>query len=126
VNTADATRVAVVGVGTGAVAATLVGDRDTSLRSIVALRPPDGSAALLHRYVVPRRLSWLGPRCEWTFEIAYGVDASDLDLGPAAGHSRVFVVRNVGAIDDTSLSEKIVDHLYKHVQNAKTASVDFD
>lgn len=122
----DATRIAVVGVGTGAIAATLAAERDANLSAVISLRPPDGADALLHRYVVPKKLAWLGPLCEWSFEIAYGVDANELNSRTHDKHEGELVLRHVGAMDDMSLIERIVDHLYTENQNTKTTSVDAD
>ncbi len=121
----DASRIAVLGLGTGAIAATFAVERDAQIGALVSLRPPDGSDLLLHRHVIPKRMPWIAPLCEWTFEIAYGVDANDLNSSARTGErsGSTLLIRNAGSLEDTGLTERVVDHLYRHLQQVKTADL---
>jgi hypothetical protein len=112
----DPTRIGVIGVGTGATAARLAADGDPNVRSLIALRPPGGVDELLVRHIVPERLPWLAPLCRWTFEIAYGVNTSAAQAGRSTeGNPSRLVLHQVGTMDDSSLTEKILDHQFKHL-----------
>ena len=78
----DPLRVAVVGCGTGANAALLAAAADAQICAIVAERPVTGSRDLMQQRIMPSSslVRWLSPLCKWTFEIAYGVDAEDLEV----------------------------------------------
>jgi hypothetical protein len=122
----DPSRIGVIGVGTGALAATLATTQDPNVRTLIALRPPASLDDLLYDHVVPERLPWIGSLCRWTFEIAYGVntgDAASDRLAATLDRPSTLVLRKVGGMDDTTLNEKIIDHLFHHLHKPQTAMV---
>jgi hypothetical protein len=78
----DGKHVGVLGVGTGATAAMLAVARDPELAALVLDCPTRSFESVLHEHVTPSHpyLQWLAPLCQWTFEIAYKVNATDVDL----------------------------------------------
>jgi alpha-beta hydrolase superfamily lysophospholipase len=122
----DPSRIGVLGVGSGATAAALAAEQDSNVRTLIALRPPPGVDDLLYHHVVPERLPWLGSLCRWTFEIAYGVNTGDAAtdrLAATLDRPSTLVLRKVGGMDDTTMNEKIVDHLFHHLLRQQTATV---
>jgi pimeloyl-ACP methyl ester carboxylesterase len=78
----DPTKIALVGVGTGANAALIAAAADSQIAAVAAVSPVKGTKDLLTRNLGPKQ-SWLGfmsPLCRWTFELAYSVDMNDLEL----------------------------------------------
>jgi pimeloyl-ACP methyl ester carboxylesterase len=78
----DPSRISVLGYGTGASAALLTAKRDSAIRALVLGDPLfNGLDAVLDGRLGPPQeyLSFLRPLCKWTFEIAYRVDADDLE-----------------------------------------------
>src|SRR5207237_994768 len=63
-------------------AALLADAADGHIAAMVLDDPVDGFAEVLTQHIaLPHPcLRWLRPLCKWTFEIAYEVDAEDLDL----------------------------------------------
>jgi hypothetical protein len=78
----DGRKIAVIGVGTGANAAMLVAQKDTSIAAIVLDKPCRGFDDVLRDRIGPSQhwMRWMNPMCEWAFEVGYGVNASDLNL----------------------------------------------
>jgi hypothetical protein len=78
----DGRKIAVIGIGTGANAAMLVAQKDTSIAAVVLDKPCHGFDEVLRDHIGPSQhwMRWMNPMCEWAFEIAYGVNASDLNL----------------------------------------------
>jgi hypothetical protein len=78
----DPSRIAVLGVGTGANAALLAAEEDPGIAALVLSRPVESADAAIANLVGPkhRALRWMRPVCKWTFEVAYGVDADALNL----------------------------------------------
>ncbi|MGH7214175.1 MAG: alpha/beta hydrolase [Tepidisphaeraceae bacterium] len=83
----DSNKVALLGVGTGATASLLAakGDHNSGGVGIAALvleQPVDHGDQVIAQRIAPqhRWLRWMQPLCEWTFELAYRVDADDLNL----------------------------------------------
>jgi hypothetical protein len=78
----DPNRIALVGVGSGANAALIQLAADANIAAAVLEDPNHNLDAVLTERVVPQHkwLKWMQPLCKWTFEIAYEVDANDLDL----------------------------------------------
>jgi len=77
----DPSKISVVGFGTGGSAALLTAKRDNAIGAIVLGDPLlNGLDAVLDGRLGPPQeyLSFLRPLCKWTFEIAYRVDADDL------------------------------------------------
>ena len=78
----ESTKIAVIGVGTGATAALLAGERDMNIAAIVADQPAHSGNEVIARFIAPQEpgMRWLSPFCKWSFDIAYGVDSSEIDL----------------------------------------------
>ena len=77
----DATRITVVGAGTGATAALIHAKSDPAISAIVACDPIRRVDMLLDGTLAPRHelLAWMRPLCKWTFEFAYALDIDDVD-----------------------------------------------
>lgn len=78
----DGTKIAVVGVGTGANAALIAADEDRNIAAVVAVSPHDSAKEVLTSVLGPKQrwLAFLDPLCKWTFELAYQVDIDELSL----------------------------------------------
>jgi pimeloyl-ACP methyl ester carboxylesterase len=78
----DTKRIAVLGVGTGATAALLAAERDGGVAALILDHPIVGVEQVLEEYLGPPQpwLRSLRPLCKWAFELAYRVDADDLEL----------------------------------------------
>lgn len=81
-NFVDADAIGLVGVGTGATACLLAAQQDPRLRIMVLDHPVRQFDDILAHQIGPRQawLAWLRPMCQWTFEIAYKVNANDVNL----------------------------------------------
>ena len=79
----DATRITVVGAGTGATAAMIHAKSDPAIAAVVACDPIQQVEMLLDGTLAPRHklLAWMRPLCKWTFEFAYALDIDDVDWG---------------------------------------------
>ena len=78
----DPTRIAVIGVGSGANAALLAASHDSTIRAIVLADPFKNCDDAIARKVAPKQpwLRWMRPLCKWTFELSYHVDGDDITL----------------------------------------------
>jgi pimeloyl-ACP methyl ester carboxylesterase len=78
----DSSRIAIVGVGSGANAAILAADHDPSLAALVLDAPaPNGNEAFdAHINNTYSGLRVLNPLCRLAFQIGYGLTVSDLDM----------------------------------------------
>jgi alpha-beta hydrolase superfamily lysophospholipase len=78
----DGKRIAVVGVGTGANAALLAAQQDPGIAAVAVADPVSGPDDAVRRRIGPdyAGLRWMQPLCKWTFEVAYHVDAEDMNL----------------------------------------------
>jgi predicted alpha/beta-fold hydrolase len=79
----DPQRMAVIGVGAGATAAVLAREQDPTITGLVLIDLPDDPANPVKQKLgfQTRALRWVSPLCRWTFEVAYQVNLSDLDVG---------------------------------------------
>ena len=79
----DTQRIAVVGVGSGANAAVIAASRDPHIKATVLVDALNDPESILREHIGPTRrgLRWMQPLTKWTFELTYGVDAEDIDLG---------------------------------------------
>jgi pimeloyl-ACP methyl ester carboxylesterase len=76
----DPSRIALVGVGSGANAALLAAKRDVRVCAVV-LSSPLTSDDVMERFISRKSpLHWLQPLCRYTFELGYRVDMNDLNL----------------------------------------------
>jgi pimeloyl-ACP methyl ester carboxylesterase len=75
----DASRIALIGTGSGANAALWTASQDLNLGAVVLDRPVTnlGEALAEQMGPMPKWLTWIRPSCKWAFEIAYRVDAED-------------------------------------------------
>ena len=78
----DATRIAVVGVGSGANATVLAAARDPQIKATVLIDPYRDPDAVIRQHIGPTRpgLQWMQPLCKWTFELGYRVDAEEMEI----------------------------------------------
>lgn len=78
----DGRKVALVGVGTGANAAVLTAQKDGAIAALVLDKPCQDFNEVLREHLAPRQhwMRWMNPLCEWTFDVAYSVNASELNL----------------------------------------------
>ena len=98
----DDNRVAVLGVGTGANASILNFAYDARLAAAVLITPVPSARDAIAQHMLSDRISckWLAPICRWTFELAYRVDADDLELSRHEQTIRtrpVMVINRAGA-----------------------------
>lgn len=77
----DGSRIAVVGVGTGANASLIAASRDANIRAIVLAEMLPNCDSIVVNRLSPSEswLAWLRPVCRRVFEFQHGVDAADLD-----------------------------------------------
>jgi pimeloyl-ACP methyl ester carboxylesterase len=97
----DDQRISVVGYGTGATAALLAAETDPSIAAVYAAKPSRDPRQLLLARVMPQNtaLRWMAPLCKWTFEIAYGVDMDEIELGR---FKKLLETQRVKIVDDTA------------------------
>jgi pimeloyl-ACP methyl ester carboxylesterase len=78
----DPEAIAVLGIGTGASAALIAAEQDARIKVLILDHPVRQFQDVLSDRIGPRQpwLSWVRPLCKWTFEIAYRVDADDVNL----------------------------------------------
>ncbi len=128
----DSRRVALIGTGTGANAAALAARSDTDLAALILDHPTrDVDVFLGSRLAPPQRwLKWLSPFCRWGFEMAYRVDADDLDI---SRHLQVVSARPSLVFDTTTGASplaqsdgisSIIAFLNKHMMQSPQASTD--
>jgi pimeloyl-ACP methyl ester carboxylesterase len=95
----DPDAIGVLGIGTGATAALLAAEQDPRIAALVLDHPLRQFQDALNDRIGPRQawLSWVRPMCKWGFEIAYKVDADDVNL---SHFSAVMRRRPVLMLDD--------------------------
>jgi pimeloyl-ACP methyl ester carboxylesterase len=78
----DGSRIAIVGVGSGATAAVLAAKNDLQIRATVLIDPPGSADDVLREHVGPNKpmLKWMQPLCKWTFQLGYRVDAAEMEI----------------------------------------------
>ena len=76
----DGSRIAIMGVGTGATAALLAAQRDPSIKALVVADAAKNVDEMIDRRVAPKQawVKWMKPMCKWAFEICYRVTADDM------------------------------------------------
>lgn len=126
----DPDAIAVVGVGTGATAALLAAEQDPRICSLVLDHPVRQFQDILNERIGPRQpwLAWVRPLCKYTFEIAYKVDAEDVDL---ARFSELMARKPVLLLDEAGetvscvksvRTRQIIEFLKKHVSTRTKTS----
>jgi alpha-beta hydrolase superfamily lysophospholipase len=108
----DPSRIAVLGVGTGANAALLASDRDPRIAALALANPVGNCREAVSRYIGPSRwpLGWMQPLCRWAWEIGYRIGPDEIDLSRYQGTlvaNKTFCADNVTQADG-SLSPKFV------------------
>ena len=78
----DGSRIAIVGVGSGATAAVLAARNDAQIKATVLIDPLGDADEVLRRHIGPEKpmLRWMQPLCKWTFELGYRVDAEEMKI----------------------------------------------
>jgi pimeloyl-ACP methyl ester carboxylesterase len=78
----DGSRIAVLGIGSGANAAVIAAARDPQIKATVLIDPYRNPDVVIRQHIGPTRpeLRWMQPLCKWTFELGYRVDAEDMEL----------------------------------------------
>ena len=78
----DTARIAVLGIGSGANAAVIAASRDPHIKATVLIDPLADADGVLRQHIGPQKeaLRWMQPLCKLTFELAYRVDAGDMDI----------------------------------------------
>lgn len=78
----DTARIAVLGVGAGANAAVIAASRDPHIKATVLIDPLANADLVIRQYIGPEKhgLRWMQPLVKWTFELAYRVDAEDMNV----------------------------------------------
>lgn len=127
----DGSRIAVVGVGSGATAAVLAARNEPNIKATVLIDPLGNADDVIRKHVGPNKpmLKWMQPLCKWTFELGYRVDAEEIDISrfPEVTKSRPsLVLRSNG--DSNFLADKktitqvrnfVSDHLRLQVNPGK-------
>jgi pimeloyl-ACP methyl ester carboxylesterase len=119
----DPDAIGILGIGTGATAALLAADQDQRIGTLVLDHPVRQFQDILNERIGPRQawLSWVRPMCKWTFELAYKVDADDVDITHFYDAMRR---RPVLMLDDSGemlssvkpvRTKQIVDFLHRHL-----------
>jgi len=120
----DTQRVAIVGVGAGANAAVIAASRDPHIKATVLVDALSDPESILREHIGPTRrgLRWMQPLTKWTFELSYGVDAEDIDLGrfPEVVRSRPCLQLDSGGdagfLEKPETQKKIRDFLCNHLR----------
>jgi pimeloyl-ACP methyl ester carboxylesterase len=78
----DPASIGVLGIGTGGTAALLAAEQDPQIAALVLDHPVRQFQDVLNSRLGPKQpwLGWVRPFCKWAFEIAYKVDADDMNL----------------------------------------------
>ncbi len=78
----DGNRIAILGLGTGANAALMAAEHDSKVAALILDHAVVRVDELISDRLSPPQswLQWMRPICKWTFELAYRVDAEDLDI----------------------------------------------
>ena len=89
-NFVDPDSIGVLGIGTGATAALIAAEHDPRIAALVLDHPVRQFQDVLQHRIGPKQpwLTWVRPFCKWAFEIAYKVDADDVNVSRFAGIMR--------------------------------------
>lgn len=108
----DGTKIALVGIGTGANAAIIAASRDQNIAAVAAINPVESVDQLLVESLGPKQawLRFMNPLCRWAFELAYQADLEDLSL---KRHERLFETRPVMIEREGNVTELGLRHAEK-------------
>lgn len=83
----DPSRIAVIGIGTGANASLIAASKDGNIKALVLADPIKAVDAEIARHVAPNHhgLKWIEPLCRRLFEVTYGVDTSQIQYAAYSG-----------------------------------------
>ena len=103
----DPSRIAVVGLGTGANAAVLAAEKDLAIAALVLAEPVVDAAQVVARRIGPDRAGfrWFQPVSKWAFEIGYRQDIDDISLNQHAG---VMTGRKLLRIENATADERLM------------------
>lgn len=78
----DSSKIAVVGLGSGATAALLAAQRDSSIKALVLADPVRDFDEVLERRIGPSQawVKWMRPLSQWAFQFCYHVNADDVSF----------------------------------------------
>jgi hypothetical protein len=121
----DARRIGVLGVGTGATAALIAARHDAPIAAMVLDRPCHRFDDVLNEHlgITKKGFTWMNPICQWTFELSYGVNATDMDLDQCFRHVQSIPTLLYDATADSVLrpgkAKQIIDFLNGALHNVK-------
>jgi pimeloyl-ACP methyl ester carboxylesterase len=78
----DSSRIAILGIGSGANAAVLAAAKDPEIKATILVDPYRDPDAVIRQHIGPSHpaLRWMQPLCKWTFELGYRVDAEEMEI----------------------------------------------
>ena len=87
----------------------IAADRDTNIAAVVAVSPKQSIVDVLASSLGPKQawLSFMRPLCKWTFELAYQVETTDLDI---SRYSKLGETRPVLITEPLSITELGTKH----------------
>lgn len=116
----DTRRIVLIGVGTGATASLLAAQQDGGIAALVLENPLTHSEDVL-AHIAPAQpwLKWMRPTCKWAFDLAYGVDADDVDLRRLQGvmNARPCLMLDNGAAGPVGLKRYAVDQVVQFLKS---------
>jgi pimeloyl-ACP methyl ester carboxylesterase len=127
--TADAEHVAIVGVGSGANAAVITAAQEAGVGALALVNATDSPEQVIARRVGPTRpgLCWMQLASKWAFEVAYHVDAEDLQLSRfrdvLKNKPTLSLVRAKGQELDADAVGSISDFCKKNLPSPGAASI---
>lgn len=103
----DETRIAVVGIGTGANAAMLAAEKDDKLAAIVLADPVVSANDVVASRLGPDvfGLRWMQPLTKWAFEIGYREDIDEISLDQ---HSTLLQTRKVLRVQKATIDHRLM------------------
>lgn len=126
----DGTKIALVGIGSGANAALIAANADPAIAAVVALNPLESPKQVVDEYLGPKQpwLSFVNPLCRWTFELAYQAQLEELNLKRYEKmiESRPVMVHSAGRISElgTKHAEMVTIFLDEKLSQGETARAD--
>lgn len=113
----DASRIAVIGLGTGANAAVLAAEHDKSLAAIVLADPVESADRIVAERLGPDTwgMRWMQPLSKWAFEIGFRQDIDELSLNQ---HTTLLTQRKIlrvknATTTDTRLTSTATEEIRK-------------
>lgn len=119
--TVDGDHIALVGIGSGANAAVLAAAQEPGVRAMVLVNPWETPEQMIAARIGPERagLRWMQQVSKWAFEIAYHVDADDLNLASfretLAGRATLSLARASGEELDADTVAEIREFCHAHL-----------